>query len=238
MSEPRIEPGQEGDSRYYDRPFNYGFVWRLAHAPRRRMYEVFAQELDPREYETVLDLGASNLPEPLENMFEAYYPHAHRVTAAGVEDSSFLELRHPGLCFVRLDGSGKLPFADDQFDIGFSSAVIEHVGSREKQARFVSELLRVSKRVFLTTPNRWFPFELHTRLPFLHWLPVGLHRAILSALGLDFYAREENLNLLDARSLLALVPPGGYASVRLLRNRFFGPTSNLMLIVEKKPRRA
>ena len=25
--------------------------------------------------------------------------------------------------------------------------------------------------MFLTTPNRWFPIELHTRLPLVHWLP-------------------------------------------------------------------
>jgi hypothetical protein len=25
--------------------------------------------------------------------------------------------------------------------------------------------------VFVTTPNRWFPVELHTRLPLVHWLP-------------------------------------------------------------------
>lgn len=236
MSAPRIEPGGEGDFRYYERPFNYGFVWRLAHGPRRRMYEAFVRELAPRESDRVLDLGVSHLPEPLENMFEAYYPHPHRVTAAGVEDASFLEKRHPGLRFVALDASGRLPFADDEFDIGFSSAVIEHVGSRERQALFLSELLRVSRRVFLTTPNRWFPVELHTRLPFLHWLPPALHRGALDALGLHFYAREENLNLLDARALRALVPPGDYASVRLSYNRFLGLPSNLVLVIEKRAR--
>ena len=25
--------------------------------------------------------------------------------------------------------------------------------------------------MFLTTPNRWFPIEVHTRLPLVHWLP-------------------------------------------------------------------
>jgi hypothetical protein len=35
----------------------------------------------------------------------------------------------------------------------------------------VAEAVRVSSRVFLTTPNRWFPVELHTRLPLVHWLP-------------------------------------------------------------------
>ena len=28
-----------------------------------------------------------------------------------------------------------------------------------------------SGSVFVTTPNRWFPLEVHTLLPFVHWLP-------------------------------------------------------------------
>lgn len=234
MSGPAIEPGGSGDFRYYERPFNYGFVWRLAHGPRKRMYEAFVSALAPKESDRVLDLGVSHLPEPLENMFEVYYPHTARITAAGVEDASFLEERHPGLRFVRLDGSGRLPFQDDEFDIGFSSAVIEHVGTREQQRMFLSELVRVSRRAFLTTPNRWFPVELHTRLPFLHWLPRPLHRRALRALGLDFYAREENLHLLGPGELRELLPPG--VKARLSYNWFLGLPSNLMLVIEKRAR--
>jgi hypothetical protein len=52
-----------------------------------------------------------------------------------------------------------------------SNAVIEHVGGTERQAAFVREAVRVGGRVFVTTPNRWFPVEDHTRLPFVHRLP-------------------------------------------------------------------
>ncbi len=31
--------------------------------------------------------------------------------------------------------------------------------------------MRVGKRWFVTTPNRWYPFEFHLRLPFVTWLP-------------------------------------------------------------------
>ena len=56
--------------------------------------------------------------------------------------------------------------------------MIEHVGGEEEQRRFVAETLRVGRRVFLTTPNRWFRVEVHTRLPFVHWLPdAASHRA-------------------------------------------------------------
>ena len=40
------------------------------------------------------------------------------------------------------------------------------------------EVRRVGKRWFLTTPNRWYPFEFHVRMPFISWLPPKLmHRA-------------------------------------------------------------
>jgi len=67
--------------------------------------------------------------------------------------------------------AGPLPFADDEFDLAFSNATIEHAGTRAAQAEFVRELVRVARRSFVVTPNRWFPVELHTRLPFVHWLP-------------------------------------------------------------------
>ena len=234
MSEPDLKPRQYGDFRGYNRPLNFAFIWNLAHAPRKRMYESFLRDIRPQESESVFDLGVTQVPEPLENMFELYYPHKSRITAAGVEDCSFLEKSYPGLKFVKIEGGKPLPFKNDAFDVGFSNAVIEHAGSRDRQALFLSELIRVSRRCFLTTPNRWFPFELHTRLPFLHWLPPRIYRRILKALGLDHYALEENLNLLSAPELLALVPPGDYKTVALKRNYFFGFASNLLLVVEKK----
>ncbi len=222
-----------GDERYYGRLLNIECVYKLSHAPRKAMYDFFMRELKPRPEETVLDLGATSLPDPQENMFELYYPHPNRITAAGAENCSFLEARHPGLKFVRLEAGKPLPFADNAFDIGFSNAVIEHAGSRANQAYFLSELIRVSNRCFVTTPNRWFPVELHTRLPLLHWLPAPVFRAVLTAFGFEFYALEENLNLLTADELLALVPAEQAKKARLTRHWFFGLPSNLMLVVEK-----
>jgi SAM-dependent methyltransferase len=229
----RLESAGHGDFRYYHRPFNFSFVWKLQHAPRRRLFAGFMRLLKPTESDSVLDLGTTALPEPQENFFELYYPHKHRIVAAGTEDCSFLEAEYPGLRFRRVEAGSPLPFADDAFDIGFSNAVIEHAGTSERQALFLSEFVRVTRRCFLATPNRWFPFELHTRLPLVHWLPPPLFRAIVRTLGFGFYARAENLNLLTAPELLALVPPGEYQEVTLRYNRFWGLPSNLILVVAK-----
>lgn len=233
MAAPRIEHQAQGDKRYYKRALNYGFIWNLQHRPRRRLVEMFLEALAPRPGESLLDLGTAALAEPMENVLECLYPWPARITAVGTEDCSFLEARYPGLTFTRVEPGAPLPFADDHFDLGFSNAVIEHVGSRANQRRFLAELVRVSRRCFLATPNRWFPVELHTRLPLLHWLPPRVFRAALTRLGFDFYAKEENLNLLTARDLLGMLPEGDI-EVRLLRNRFLGLTSNLVLVIAKK----
>jgi ubiquinone/menaquinone biosynthesis C-methylase UbiE len=68
-----------------------------------------------------------------------------------------------------------LPWADKYFDLVYSNAVIEHVGSFEIQKKVASEIMRVGKSWFVSTPNRWYPFEFHMRRPFVTWLPGDLY---------------------------------------------------------------
>ena len=231
-TQPKIEPGTDGDTQYYKRAFNAGWIWNLQHKPRQQIFECFMQTLRPSQNDRVLDLGTANLPEPLENIFEYYYPFPHRIVAAGTEDCSFLEQQYPGLKFMRVSSGAQLPFADNEFEIGFSNATIEHVGAYAQQAMFLKELTRVARRVFLSTPNRWFPLELHTRLPFIHWLPQHVYRRLIDYLGFHFYAQEENLNLLSKGTLLGLVPHN-CRIVAFKWNYFLGLPSNLILILEK-----
>ncbi len=82
----------------------------------------------------------------------------------------------PGVCGLDaekyfLAKAASLPFADQSFDLVFSNSVIEHVGSRDTQARFASEIARVGKLFWLQTPNRYFPIEQHLWTPLVHWLP-------------------------------------------------------------------
>jgi hypothetical protein len=57
-----------------------------------------------------------------------------------------------------------------------------------------------------TTPNKDFPVEVHTFVPFAHWLPDHQFRAVLRTLGHHELARIEQLNPLDARTFLSLFP--------------------------------
>ena len=113
--------------------------------------------------------------------------------------------------------------------------MIEHVGSRANQARLIAELHRVARRaVCLTTPNRWFPIEVHTSMPLLHWLPAGAFRGILGATRLRFFADEANLNLLSASDLRKLCHRQGIAGGSVEGVRLLGWTSNLLLFLDKR----
>ena len=92
------------------------------------------------------------------------------MTALGQHEGARFRESYPRARYVQGDALA-LPFEDGEFDVAFSNAVIEHVGGPEEQRRFVDEALRVARRAFVTTPNRWFPVEVHTRLPLVHWLP-------------------------------------------------------------------
>jgi SAM-dependent methyltransferase len=175
---------------------------------RKRKLQLFLEEFQPTADTTVLDVGADELAFgegegcATMNFFEELYPWPERITALGLQNGASFRARYPHIRYVQGDACA-LPFEDGEFDIVFSNAVIEHVGRRERQRRLVSEALRVGRRVFLTTPNRLFPLEVHTRLPFVHWLPDRLSHRAYDILGKGF-ARD--LRLLSPRAFESLFP--------------------------------
>ena len=69
--------------------------------------------------------------------------------------------------FVRADATERLPFEDGEFDLAYSSSVVEHVPP-ERRAAFASEVRRVARGWYVQTPARSFPVEPHALLPFAH----------------------------------------------------------------------
>lgn len=85
-----------------------------------------------------------------------------------------------------------LPFPDQSFDYVVSNAVIEHVGGPERARRMLAESRRVARLgAFHTTPDRWFPVEVHTQVPLLHWLPRDRQQAAFSRVGKPFWRPED-----------------------------------------------
>jgi SAM-dependent methyltransferase len=174
------------------------------------------ETIRPGPETSVVDVGVGDTPfgtEPgvaaTHNFFEALYPWPERITAVSdVPLSNFAEA-FPTVRRVVANGLD-LPFGNDEFDVAFSNAVVEHVGGREQQRQFVAELCRVAPRVFLSTPNRRFPLETHTLVPFAHWLPRDAADRTMHALRRRNW---DGIELLDRRDLLALFPAEAQARV-------------------------
>lgn len=193
-----------------------GLAARASLWNRKRKLARFLEELQPGPETTIVDVGVGDTGFDTEpgvalshNFFEAMYPWPERITAVSDVPLPNFAQEFPQIASVTASGTN-LPFGDDSFDIAFSNAVLEHVGGREEQRRFVHELCRVAPKVFVSTPNRRFPLEVHTLVPFLHWLPRSARDRAFAALRRDAW---EGVELLNRRELLELFPPGAHARV-------------------------
>ncbi len=161
---------------------------RVSLRSRERKLQRFLVLFRPGPETTVLDVGVTDAPfghGSSDNFFEALYPWPAQITAVGRTELDRFRAAFPDVRAVQADGR-ELPFADREFDLGFSNAVVEHVaGGRAGQRQFVHELCRVANRVFVTTPNRYFPLEVHTLVPFAHWLPRAARARVVRARGFD-----------------------------------------------------
>lgn len=138
--------------------------------PKRAKFiaEQFPELNDPNF--TVLDVGGGFYP------WEILQPKA-RVKILNLDPPKNLPANHQWE-FIVGDGT-QLTFPDKSFDLVFSSSVIEHVGDWQAQQAFASEMLRVGKKIYFQTPNKWFPIEPHLIAPIIHWFPFAVTRCLI-----------------------------------------------------------
>ncbi|HKZ39808.1 MAG TPA: methyltransferase domain-containing protein, partial [Candidatus Hodarchaeales archaeon] len=172
------------------------FAHKVSGFNRQRKWTLFLQEIAPHPDMRILDVGFSDIEySPNDNFIENHYPYPEKLTALGVDEPNNLLKRYPRVNAVQYSGD-IFPFSDKEFDVCWSNAVIEHVGNQEKQLIFLREIKRVSRKAFITTPNRYFPIETHTRTPLLHYLPKKSFELYLSVIGKK-WASGEYMHLLS-----------------------------------------
>jgi len=214
-----------------------GWRWRLTTrfttGSRQARFELFMRTMRPTPDTSILDVGVNDTEWRSSNFLEASYPWPERITAVGIEPMPTFQRLFPEVRFLVADGRD-LPFADEAYDVAFSNAVVEHVGSRVDQRQFVGELVRTARRVFISTPDACIPIDPHTLLPFVHWLPPQLRHRILRLTGNGRWASEDALNPLTAAELRRLFPPD--VRVRVHRQRLLGIATVLTAVAEAEQR--
>ena len=99
------------------------------------------------------------------------------------------EVTRPGFRGLAGDARDLSGIADGAFDVVFSNSVIEHVGDLDDQRAMARELLRVGRRYFVQTPNRYFPLEPHFLFPGFQFLSVDARAQLLMRFRLGWYPR-------------------------------------------------
>ena len=119
-------------------------------------------------------------------------------------------------------------------DLVICNATIEHVGKLKNQIKMCENIIKLSKKYFIiSTPNRYHPIEFHTKIPLLHFLPKNVHRFILKLFGLDFFSKEENLNLLSYKNLKEIMKKANHQNFEIKSINLFFFKSNFILIGKK-----
>jgi SAM-dependent methyltransferase len=203
------------------------FAYRVSGYNRKRKWALFERLVRPSPELTVLDVGFNDIEHSAtDNYIEKHYPWRDRITALGIDTPVQFPERYPEVKAVQYDGT-TFPFDDDPFDVCWSNAVLEHVGRHanrwEAQVHFLREIDRVSRTAFITTPNKRFPVEVHTRTPLLHWLPKRWFDGYLRKRGQD-WAAGDYMDLLTKRDLVRLLREAGISDYRIIENKIAGMT--------------
>jgi SAM-dependent methyltransferase len=136
---------------------------RLAARARARRHERFRALTGADARMRILDVGCGTLG------LRALEPDLDITGVDLVERPTY-----PGP-FVVADATQHLPFADGEFDLVYSSSVVEHIDP-DRRERFAAELKRVGRGWWVQTPAYGFPVEPHALLPAAHWLPPAVRR--------------------------------------------------------------
>jgi hypothetical protein len=193
----------------------------LRHFRTRRM-KTFADRFHITDSTSILDLGGGAFNWIL-------LPVRPRLTILNVQEQAD---KTEWATYVVGDGcQTRLPSAG--FDVVFSNSVIEHVGGVERQRQFAAECRRCGRGYFVQTPNKWFPFDTHTLMPFAHWLPRRIFSKLVPIAPRFLLSRPapgeiedfSNMRLLSKRDLQELFP-----GAEIIQERFMGITKSLIAV--------
>lgn len=190
---------------------------QLSGISRTRKLKLFYELLKPTEQTSVLDVGAEvhSGPGGTIQFIDGYSWKANvSVINLSSEHIARISRQYPEID-ARVGDACALPWKDKHFDVVYSNAVIEHLGTFERQKKMAAEIMRVAKSWFVTTPNRWYPFEFHMRLPFVTWLPRDGYVWVGKIMSYNHVQKKygsgiirDDLRLMTAKELKQCFPAG------------------------------
>jgi len=134
--------------------------------------EKFIKEFDVEENDTILDVGGTPYNWNIINV-----KNKNRVTLLNLNIPKGIKDKN-GFNFVVGDGRN-IKYEDNFFDIVFSNSLIEHLFNYDNQKIFAKEIGRVSKKLWVQTPNKYFFIEPHLLGIFIHWFSKKIQKKVI-----------------------------------------------------------
>ena len=210
---------------------HYNFVDQIVTNKRQEMCNLINEKLKGEYFLDALDIGGTNDTDNkssnylIKNIKKVKFYKS--ISNQKITSSFFSQKLQKSI----IDNFTKQEINLMKSDLVVSNATIEHVGNFKNQKKMIKNILLLTKKKFiLTTPNRYHPIDFHTKLPFIHWFPKEIHRNILKILKLDFFSKEENLNLLCKSELIKLIEDTGIRNYKIFDISLYGFKSNYILI--------
>ena len=190
--------------------FLYKIFQKITLNARNDFFNLFLVNNNYSKYKSVIDIGSTPSADKEQNAFLENTKDNQNVTCLSNQDCRILLKKYKNIKNVLIGDARNTTLEKDSFDIVHSN-----------------------ESVFIQTPNRFYPIDFHTILPFIHWLPKKIHRKILKFLKKDFYSSEENLNLLTTKDLKKICDILNIKKYKILKYKLFFLTSNLILVIYK-----
>tara|TARA_Y100001970_G_scaffold293663_1_gene442102 strand:- start:3993 stop:4670 length:678 start_codon:yes stop_codon:yes gene_type:complete len=212
----------------------FSFTDKIVSKKRNEIVKIIRNLINFSNVSSILDIGTTNDKALKSSNFIIYQFKDVKIKKSlsnqSIQDN-FFELNYNKSITESLSNDEINSLSSD---IVISSATLEHVGSDFNKNLMIKNITFLTKKYFIiTTPNRYYPIDFHTKLPILHWLPKKIHRKILKFLGLDFFSKEQNLDLLSYNDLVKLTKDIKNFDVEIKKIKFLGLTSNLIIFGKK-----
>jgi ubiquinone/menaquinone biosynthesis C-methylase UbiE len=166
-------------------------IWRNASAEnhaliRARYYAQLWKDMSKnKNREIMLDVGAGDLTNS--SVFGSHFLSTLALDVKiAIGDVNKVRKSVPGLN-VFIGDAQKLPFKDNTFDTVTLISLIEHVKNTQSALLEAIRILKPGGELVIQVQNKYFPFESHTGLFGLYYMPGFCRRWLLEKLGYHFY---------------------------------------------------
>ena len=139
---------------------------------------IVREALDGKKIERILDVGCSNALV-LDTVVEELDPGF----AVGIDMDAAVAPVPTAKRTVVIGDAMTLPLASMSIDVVICNHTYEHVPDPRRLFSEINRVLKADGIVYFSAMNARWPMEPHYHMPFIHWLPEKMARAILRFRG-------------------------------------------------------